>query len=289
MDPATIGAIGAGAGAAGNLVGGILGYKGTKDTNKSNREIAEAQMRFQERMSSTAHQRQVADLRAAGLNPILSATGGSGASAPAGAGATMQAPDFSFVGSAMRDGVTSGVSLAQARSNITAQDASTAKTVQETLNAVEQQKVIQAEAAGINIANARMAGMTPHEINKLMAESDSSLSESMFKRRSLGFRLMESRANSELATNASELARQVFGSKVSQAKSEASSASSESRMKRAQVPAVQKQSELDVEYAESDRVLGILNKIIDGVGSALGWTRIFRPRGKKSPPPKGKK
>ena len=67
----------------GGLASGIFGYKGTKDQNIASAAQAQKQMDFQREMSNTAIQRRMADLKKAGLNPILAAK--HEASSPSGA------------------------------------------------------------------------------------------------------------------------------------------------------------------------------------------------------------
>lgn len=65
------------------LGGAYLAFKGRKDANKANKELAQDQMNFQEKMSGTAYQRAVEDMKLAGINPMLAYSQG-GATSPGG-------------------------------------------------------------------------------------------------------------------------------------------------------------------------------------------------------------
>lgn len=82
--PGILGQIG-----AGPLFTGLTSLFGGAARNVSQEQQAAQQMRFQERMSSTAYQRAMQDMREAGLNPMLAAKVGP-ASSPVGAMANIQ-------------------------------------------------------------------------------------------------------------------------------------------------------------------------------------------------------
>lgn len=90
------------------VIGGAFNAFSSWQTNEANIDQSNAMMAFQDKMSRTQHQREVADLRAAGLNPILSATGGSGAAVPSGSKATLENPMKDFTDTMINSAKASG-------------------------------------------------------------------------------------------------------------------------------------------------------------------------------------
>lgn len=98
MGFSAFGAVGAIAGSLiGNKLFGSSGDSGPSlaETIKYQKELYDYKFNRELEAMNSAHQREVADMRAAGLNPVLSATGGTGLSSPSGA-----MPDISSVNSA---------------------------------------------------------------------------------------------------------------------------------------------------------------------------------------------
>lgn len=78
---------------SGSIFSSIMSRRNAAEAHDWSKEDASTDRQWQESMANSAHQREVADLKAAGLNPILSGTGGAGAATPGGAMATVDKAD----------------------------------------------------------------------------------------------------------------------------------------------------------------------------------------------------
>lgn len=102
--------IGAAISSIGSIGTGLFNMSSTEKTNEANAKQAQMNRDFQERMSSTAYQRGMADMKLAGLNPILAYQKG-GASSPTGAQAAFTAPKIE--GNPLGEAVNTGLTLRQ--------------------------------------------------------------------------------------------------------------------------------------------------------------------------------
>lgn len=136
-------------GAVGGAVSAGINYAATQATNAAQAAASNKQMKFQERMSSTAYQRAMEDMRRAGLNPMLAY--GGGASSPAGSQPSLSAPQMEDF---LSGNVSSALDARRLRKEIEATESQTALNDASRLEAEARTELVKSNAktAAVNAA-----------------------------------------------------------------------------------------------------------------------------------------
>lgn len=138
--------VGAAINTAGNMYTNEKNLKAQQQQNQQNLAIAALNNATQIDMANTAHQREVKDLREAGLNPLLSAQG-NGASVPQLQQASLRAPQIDNPVSEATQSATalSRILNANTQADTAQKTANTSNLLEQNKNLQEQNKLLQAQ------------------------------------------------------------------------------------------------------------------------------------------------
>lgn len=130
---------------------------------------------FQERMSNTAHQREVKDLIATGINPLYTATGGQGASTPLGATGTQT--DFA---NAFSSGIGRAMQRRMQRAQILSMDYENALKAQNVAASVKQNQFLQKQIDNYDKEVAARIGLMASQSEAALAAGAASSSQASY-------------------------------------------------------------------------------------------------------------